>query len=151
MTNGLTSRVSRWWMYIVSLVCLQRAIHDTLQAQFFTRVTDVGPIVTDAFLSTGASWNDINDDGWPDLLALGESGNHFYLNNGNGMFSALLKEPFLTPPGVGNIGIWADYDNDGDEDLFLGNFVTEAGGTELAPNVLYRNVCHGPRLQLFFS
>ncbi len=139
MANRLTSRVSRRWMVIVSLICMQLAIHDTLQAQFFTRVTDIGPLATDAFLSTGASWNDINNDGWPDLLALGESSNHFYLNNGDGTFSALLKEPFLTPLGVGNIGIWADYDNDGDQDLFLGNFVTEAGGTQVAPNVLYRN------------
>lgn len=139
MANGLTSRVSRRWFSIVGLACLQWAIHDTMQAQFFTRVTDVGPIATDAFLSTGASWNDVNDDGWPDLLALGESSNHFYLNNGDGTFAALSDEPFLTPLGVGNIGIWADYDNDGDQDLYLGNFVTEAGGAEAAPNVLYRN------------
>ena len=135
----LGPRLSRRWIATGSLACLHLAFASTLQAQFFTRVTDVGPLVTDAFLSTGASWNDINNDGWPDLLALGETGNHFYLNNGDGTFSLLTKEPFSTSLGVGNIGIWADYDNDGDEDLYLGNFVTEPGGTELAPNALYQN------------
>ncbi|MDX1428810.1 MAG: VCBS repeat-containing protein [Rhodothermales bacterium] len=111
----------------------------TVQAQFFTRVTDVGPIVTDAFLSTGAAWNDFNNDGWPDLFALGETSNHLYVNNQDGTFSALTPGTFLTPAGVGNTSLWVDYNNDGYQDLFIANFVTEPGGTEVAPNVLYMN------------
>jgi PKD repeat protein len=112
--------------------------------QSFTRVTDVGEIVTDAFLSTGASWTDINNDGWLDLYALSESANRFYLNNGDGTFSAISGEHFVTSQGVGNIGIWGDHDNDGSVDLFLGNFATQPGGNTVAPNFLYRNA--GPPL-----
>ena len=51
----------------------------------------------------------------------------------------MLNQPFLTPPGVTNSGVWADFDNDGTDDLYLANFVTVAGGSVAAPNVLYRN------------
>ncbi len=111
-----------------------------VHAQTFTRVTDAGPIVTDAFLSTGAAWNDFNGDGLLDMFALGENENHLYLNDGAGMFTAVLAGDFLTPQGVGNGALWGDYDNDGDQDLFIPNFVTVPGGSQVAPNALFRNI-----------
>lgn len=140
MAKGDVSRIGQCWAINVGVAWLFLMTPQMVGAQFFTRVTDVGPIVTDAFLSTGASWNDINNDGWPDLLAFGETSNHFYLNNGDSTFSSLVKEPFIAPLGVGNMGLWADYNNDGYQDLFISNFVTVAGGTQVAPNALYRNM-----------
>ena len=110
-----------------------------LSAQFFTRVTDIGPIVTDPLFSTGASWNDFNNDGHLDLYALAERENHFYLNNGDNTFSEITSGHFLTPFGTGNLGLWADYNNDGYLDMYLCNFVTEPGGSTVAPNFLYKN------------
>ncbi|MBT8399283.1 MAG: VCBS repeat-containing protein [Rhodothermia bacterium] len=108
--------------------------------QTFTRITDAGPIVTDAFLSTGAAWNDFNGDGLLDMFALGENQNYMYVNDGNGTFSALTTGDFLTPLGVGNGALWGDFDNDGHPDLFIPNFVTVPGGSQVAPNALFRNI-----------
>jgi len=72
--------------------------------------------------SWGASWGNLNDDDWPDLWTT----NHghipnLYLNNGNGTFTdviSLLGFNFLE--GVDNHGAaWADYDNDGDQDIIV--------------------------------
>ena len=111
---------------------------EALNAQFFTRVTDVGPVVTEAFISTGGSWNDFNNDGFPDLYALGEA-NRFYFNNGDGTFSSVTSGHFVTAPGFSNTGIWADYNNDGYQDLYLINFGTDINATSAARNFLYKN------------
>ncbi|MER2514632.1 MAG: CRTAC1 family protein [Nitrosomonas ureae] len=67
----------------------------------------------------GSSWGDFNGDGWLDVWI----GNHttrpqLYINNGNGTFTERLSEfwegdPFRDAHG----GAWADFDNDGDQDL----------------------------------
>ena len=124
---------------VVALAGLVQTSTYHLHAQTFTRVTNAGPISTDAFLSTGAAWNDFNNDGWLDMFALGEGENHFYINNGDSTFTELLTGDFLIPRGVGNGALWADFDNDGYQDVFIPNFVTVGGGTTLAPNVLFRN------------
>ncbi len=144
MSNFAALRFLRFWIYCLIFHLMGLAINSNLLAQFFSRVIDAGPISTDAFLSTGASWTDINDDGWPDLYAMGETTIRFYLNNQDGTFSSRTGEDFVTSQGVGNIGIWADYDNDGYLDLFLGNTTTQPGGNTVAPNFLYRN--EGPPL-----
>ncbi|NNE46280.1 MAG: T9SS type A sorting domain-containing protein [Rhodothermales bacterium] len=125
---------------LISIVWLISVSHGSnTHAQSFTRVTDVGPIVTDQILSTGAAWNDINGDGFLDMFALGETQNLLYVNDGDGTFTAQTSGNFLTPEGVGNAALWADYNNDGFQDLFISNFVTMAGGTQLASNALFRN------------
>ncbi len=80
----------------------------------------------------GAACIDVNRDGWPDLFCVNGKGSpsHFYLNQGNGTFA--LRDDLLPPlPDVEKQGaIFADYDNDGDFDLFVANY---------GPNALYRN------------
>ncbi len=139
MSNSSAFHSLKFWLCCMVVVKIGLAGNSNLSAQLFTRMTDAGPIVTDAFLSSGASWTDINDDGWPDLYALGETTNRFYLNNQDGTFSSISGDDFVISKGVGNISIWADYDNDGYLDLFLGNTTTQLGGNTVAPNFLYRN------------
>jgi hypothetical protein len=79
--------------------------------------------------STGASVTvvDFNRDGWQDLYVTnsGEgSFNRLYRNTGGGTFvdeAAALGVADVNRPGTGvSMGaVWADYDNDGYEDLFL--------------------------------
>ena len=67
----------------------------------------------------GASWGDFNNDGWPDLWV----GNHnskpsFYLNQQNGRFLDIIDKVWDEDPSADKHGAaWADFDNDGDQDL----------------------------------
>ncbi len=67
----------------------------------------------------GASWGDFNGDGWPDLWV----GNHntkptFYLNEKNGTFTDIIDQVWTGDPKADTHGAaWADFDNDGDQDL----------------------------------
>ena len=53
-----------------------------------------------------------------------------YRNNGNGTFTDVTEAAGVGDPGFGLGVTAADYDNDGDQDLYLNNF---------GPDVLYRN------------
>ena len=75
--------------------------------------------VTHAGPSFGASWGDLNGDGWPDLWV----GNHntkptLYLNMQNGSFTNVIDQVWSDDPKADTHGAaWADLDNDGDQDL----------------------------------
>ena len=69
--------------------------------------------------SWGIAWGDYNGDGLPDIW----SGNHrmhpsLYVNNGDGTFTDVLPGMFSGNAQADTHGVaWADYDNDGDQDL----------------------------------
>ncbi len=91
-------------------------------------------------VSWGASWGNLNDDDWPDLWTT----NHghipnLYLNNGNGTFTDhvnLIEFIFLV--GYDHHGAaWADYDNDGDQDIIVLTGAQRGEGE--GPNLLLEN------------
>ena len=59
-----------------------------------------------------------------------------FQNQGNGTFVRITNHPLVNTAGVDAVAGWADYDNDGDMDVFIPDmaFVTSA---------LYRNLGHG--------
>jgi hypothetical protein len=71
----------------------------------------------------GASVGDYNNDGWPDLLVTCFGGVVLYRNNGDGTFTDVTQEA-----GLGGDFLWAagaafaDYDNDGFDDLFVSHY-----------------------------
>jgi enediyne biosynthesis protein E4 len=93
--------------------------------RFDARLQHIMPIV--AAMGASVSVADFNRDGWQDLYVTNSaegSHNRLYRNNRNGTFTDVAGESGVADvnqPGTGvSMGsVWGDYDNDGDEDLFL--------------------------------
>ena len=89
-----------------------------------------GAAGNESFTYHGAAAADFNNDGFIDLFVCGIDHNYLYLNDGHGHFRDASREAGIesVPPCVGVVAF--DYDNDGDEDVFL---------TSVGPQMLLRN------------
>ncbi len=93
-------------------------------------------------MGSGGGFVDYNGDGWQDIILVGggtwpeytdESVQSLWLyrNNGDGTFTEVTQETGLADVAAYSFGIAAaDYDNDGDQDLFV---------STLQENMLFRN------------
>ncbi|MEM7298670.1 MAG: CRTAC1 family protein, partial [Bacteroidota bacterium] len=111
----------------------------------FSQVQD-GDVVTGKAQTWSGSWVDYDNDGDLDLFVTNETAlgaffpfineNFLFRNNGDGDFER-ITETYISREKLSTKGsTWADYDNDGDQDLFTTNFqVSEA----VATNKLYEN------------
>ena len=126
-----------WWAYtncsltLLLFLFLSFPISQAVYGGWFNETTKAsgfdytGP-------SFGASWGDMNGDGWPDLWV----GNHaqppiLYMNNQIGGFSKTVNFQLSINSDMHGAA-WADFDNDGDQDLLV-----QAGarsGFGLGPN-----------------
>ncbi len=95
----------------------------------FTQITS-GPLVEDSAHSSSATWCDYDNDGDSDLFVANgftedptQVGNAFYRNNGDGTFTELALSDIGLWQSYGSNGSWGDYDNDGDFDLYVTNFI----------------------------
>ena len=70
------------------------------------------------------------------LQSLGDHPNSLLRNNGDGSFEDVTEAAGLLSYHPTQAAAWADYDNDGYLDLFIGN---ESTGSEIHPCELYRN------------
>ncbi|YCM43551.1 VCBS repeat-containing protein [Verrucomicrobiaceae bacterium 227] len=73
------------------------------------------------FQHPGLSAVDYNQDGWDDLYVMGRWGkNQMLRNNQDGTFTDVAGEIGLDIDGLCTSAIFADFDNDGDPDVFIG-------------------------------
>jgi len=93
----------------------------------FTLVTEqMAPELSFVGMTTDAVWHDIDQDGWIDLLIVGEFMPITFFKNHEG--KSFTKEPFLEQPsdGLWNCIVPADIDEDGDTDFLVGNWGTNS-------------------------
>ena len=73
-------------------------------------------------------WSDFNNDGWPDLYVVNDFGRkNLYRNNGDGTFADIAPQAGVEDIGAGMGVCVFDYDNDGNQDLYVANMWTAAG------------------------
>jgi hypothetical protein len=91
----------------------------------FTDVAITAGVTNDRFAKASA-WGDYDDDGDPDLYVSNHGPNRLYRNDGDGTFTDVAQELSVTEPRVRSFADWFfDYDNDGDLDLFVADYVVE--------------------------
>jgi enediyne biosynthesis protein E4 len=69
----------------------------------------------------GAVFGDFNDDGWPDIYVARSADNKMFQNNGDGTFTDVSSVSGANDGNAGYSPSIADYDNDGDLDIFFTN------------------------------
>ncbi|UCE65851.1 MAG: VCBS repeat-containing protein [Candidatus Zixiibacteriota bacterium] len=111
------------WQHLLAIAILTLPIAQMTIADppNFTRVT-TGPHVNDGGASWGVSWIDYDNDGWLDIY-VGNSGvenNFLYHNEGDGTFTKITADPIANDGSRSYSHAWGDYDNDGDEDVYVG-------------------------------
>ena len=111
-------------------------------APMFEDVTAFSQIAGSYGGALGVITTDFNEDGWPDLYVANDAmPNQLWINQQNGRFKdeALLSGTAVNRGGMpeGSMGVdAADFDADGDEDLFMTHIDEET-------NTLYRNLGSG--------
>ena len=73
----------------------------------------------------GAVVGDYDNDGWVDVLITSVGGNRLFRNLGDGRFLEVTQSAGVggDPDDWSTCAAWLDYDNDGDLDLFVGNYI----------------------------
>jgi FG-GAP-like repeat/ASPIC and UnbV len=123
-----------------------RFFHNNGNGTFTDRTTEAG--LTGELGGLNIVSADYNNDGHPDLLVLrggwwGQNGKYpmsLLRNNGNGTFDDVTEEAGLLSLHPTQTAAWADYDNDGWLDLYVGH---ESNTTEAHPSQLFHNNRNG--------
>ncbi|MGH9742222.1 MAG: FG-GAP repeat domain-containing protein, partial [Candidatus Acidiferrum sp.] len=78
--------------------------------------------------SFACAWGDVNSDGKPDLYVANDFGrSNLYRNDGGGKFTAVSAEAGVEDVGAGMSASWLDFDNDGNQDVYVSNMWSAAG------------------------
>ncbi len=84
--------------------------------------------LTQTSFSYAAAWEDFDNDGDQDLYVANDFGrNNLYRNNGDGTFTDVAGQTGVEDMAAGMSVSWADYDHDGNMDLYVSNMFSSAG------------------------
>jgi tetratricopeptide (TPR) repeat protein/peroxiredoxin len=102
--------------------------HNEGNATFVDRTQASGLNVENDRYSFSCAWGDCNSDGWPDLYVANDFGrNNLYRNRGDGTFIAASAEAGAQDPGAGMSACWLDFNNDGNQDIYVADMWSAAG------------------------
>jgi enediyne biosynthesis protein E4 len=97
-------------------------------ATFSSGAAHFDPSNGQLLLGTGMAWGDYDGDGDQDLYSthwstnFSNPSNALFANQGDGTFFDVAPEAGVDEPGNSVAAAWADYDNDGDLDLYVADF-----------------------------
>lgn len=121
----------------------------------FSNITQtLAPDIGGLGVVTGATWSDVNGDGWPDLLVTQEWGSvKLFLNRTGQLIDSTVESGFGSRRGLWQGIITADVDGDGDFDCITANFGRNSGlrAEPGAPHVLFRGDFFGPGQHSIFQ
>ena len=140
-------------------------LHNEGNATFVDRTEAAGLNAENDRYSFACAWGASATNGLPDLYVANDFGrSNLYRNNGDGTFKAVSDEARIDEPGAGMSACWSDFDNDGQQDVYVADMWSSAGQRvssqkrfhEKAPeeiralyrqhargNALYRNLGNG--------
>jgi hypothetical protein len=122
-------------LVVVSRELLGNALFHNNGDGTFSRVTTAS-LGAQSGSSVNCAWGDYDNDGFLDLVIVNQGEpNALFHNNGDGSFTNVTPPEFLSAGTNSTAGAWADYDNDGQLDLFIAN--SQPG--PITQNLLYRN------------
>ncbi len=143
VTDGGSSIAGTWGdynndghldLFVANNTGAMNALYKNTGGGNFVKIT-TGDVANYSGYCHGASWVDYNNDGYLDLFVTDYMETRFnllYKNNGDETFTSISNSA-LTQEAKRSIGAtWADYDNDGDMDVFV-------PATNGESNSLYRN------------
>ncbi len=127
--DGYPDLCATFW-YGQNRIYLNETKNGVVKFRDITALTDLSK--SPAVKSNGATFADINNDGFPDLFVANRNDeNKLYLNDGHGIFKDVTANYFEHKTFLSNGGVFADFDQDGYLDLYL---------TNVGENILYKNI-----------
>lgn len=102
--------------------------HNDGNGRFTDRTQASGLNVENDRFSFACAWGRINEQGGPDLYVANDFGrSSLYRNRGDGTFEADSDAASANVPGAGMSACWADFRNNGRQDIYVSNMWSAAG------------------------
>lgn len=125
---------------VLAGLCLSFALQAQIHFKDKTSFAGLGG----SLLNNGISLGDYDNDGLEDIYvcALNGGPNRLYRNLGHFIFEEVSVQAGVNYSGTSKVSSWADIDNDGDEDLYVGNrdeagllYINQGNGTFIEESV----------------
>jgi len=103
-------------------------LHNEGNGTFVERTEAAGLNVENNRYSFACAWGESTSNGLPDLCVVNDFGkSQLYRNLGGGKFAEASRESGIEDVGAGMSAAWCDYDNDGQQDIYIPSMWEAAG------------------------